>query len=247
MTTLLLADDDCEQGGKNGSDDIENDFAYKNNVLQANKEIRLGFIRKVYSLLTLQLLTTVIIGAVFSTVEPVKLFIHQNDWMILVAFISSIAILVALYVKRRETPTNLILLAAFTVVQAYTIGVLVSYYEQRIVLQAVFLTLAVVAGITLFTFNTKRDFSSMHSALFAGLCVLLVGGILQIFIQNTAFEFIISIGGALVFSLFIVYDTQMLMKTLSPEEYILATINLYMDILNLFLYILRILQAANRN
>lgn len=84
------------------------------------------------------------------------------------------------------------------------------------------------------------------SSLFAGLCILIVGGLMQVFIQSTIFEIAISLGGALVFCFFIIFDTQIIMKTLSPEEYILATINLYMDIINLFLYILRILQALNR-
>ena len=51
----------------------------------------------------------------------------------------------------------------------------------------------------------------------------------------------ISVAGAIVFSLFIVFDTHMMMHKLSPEEYILAAINLYLDILNLFLHILRLL------
>ena len=46
-----------------------------------------------------------------------------------------------------------------TVVQAYTLGVVVSFYEVSVVLQAFFLTCAVVAGLTAFTFQTKRDFS----------------------------------------------------------------------------------------
>lgn len=75
---------------------------------------------------------------------------------------------------------------------------------------------------------------------------MLVAGFLQIFIKSNGFELVISIGGAFLFCMFILYDTQMMMQTLSPEEYILATINLYLDIINLFVYILRILQAANR-
>ena len=51
----------------------------------------------------------------------------------------------------------------------------------------------------------------------------------------------IAIGGAILFCLFIVFDTHMLMHKLSPEEYIVATINLYLDIINLFLHILRAL------
>ena len=52
--------------------------------------------------------------------------------------------------------------------------------------------------------------------------------------------------GALVFSLFIIYDTHMIMRKLSPEEYIFAAINLYLDIINLFLHILRMM-SRDRN
>ncbi|KOB71002.1 Transmembrane BAX inhibitor motif-containing protein 4 [Operophtera brumata] len=134
-----------------------------------------------------------------------------------------------------------------TAVQAYTIGVVVSYYNTVIVLQALALTFAVVFSLTLFTFNTKRDFSFVGYGLVAGLSVLLMGGILQLFIQSSAFEVALSFTGAIFFSFFLIFDTQQMMTVLSPEEYILATINLYMDILNLFLYILRILNELNRN
>lgn len=87
----------------------------------------------------------------------------------------------------------------------------------------------------------------IYFRLVAGLSVLLVGGILQIFIQSSAFEIALSFTGAIFFSFFLIFDTQQMMTVLSPEEYILATINLYMDILNLFLYILRILNELNRN
>ncbi|CAH2267834.1 jg5770 [Pararge aegeria aegeria] len=198
---LMYAQEDCELGGK---DNIEDDFAYRNNVINADREIRLGFIRKVYGLLTIQLLATVSIAAVFLLVKP-------------------------------------------TAVQAYTIGVVVSYFDTAVVLQALALTFTVVFALTLFTLNTKRDFSFIGYGLGAGLCVLIVGGILQIFLQSSAFEIALSFTGAIFFSLFLIFDTHQMMTVLSPEEYILATINLYMDILNLFLYILRILNELNRN
>ncbi|XP_072935608.1 protein lifeguard 4-like [Epargyreus clarus] len=241
---LMYAQEDCELGGK---ESIEDDFAYRNNVMNASKEIRLGFIRKVYGLLTVQLLATLAIAAVFLLVKPVQAFIHSNDWMMFIAFILSMGTLFALIAKRRDHPANLYLLAAFTVIQAYTIGVVVSYYNTFVVLQALALTFTVVFALTLFTLNTKRDFSFIGYGLMAGLCVLIIGGVIQIFLQSSAFELALSIVGAIFFSLFLVFDTQQMMTTLSPEEYILATINLYMDILNLFLYILRILNEMNRN
>lgn len=57
-------------------------------------------------------------------------------------------------------------------------------------------------------------------------------------------EFVLSIGGAMLFCGFILFDTHLIMHKLSPEEYVMASVNLYLDFINLFIYILRILQAA---
>ena len=57
------------------------------------------------------------------------------------------------------------------------------------------------------------------------------------------------VAGALIFSLYIIYDTQMMMGgkheyALDPEEYIFASLNIYLDVINLFLYILMIVRGA---
>ncbi|XP_018329688.1 protein lifeguard 4 [Agrilus planipennis] len=246
QTVPLILQDDCEQGGKNFDESIEDDFSYRNNVLQASKNIRLAFIRKVYGILSVQLLLTVIIAAVCMFTPQITGFVQKNDWMLMLSLFGSMGILIALFIKRKDTPANFILLTAFTVMQAYTVGVIVSFYPKIVVLQALLLTFIVLGALTVYTFQSKRDFSCLHSCLFAGLCILILGGFLQIFFHSSLMEFIIGIGGAALFCLFIIYDTQLLMQVLSPEEYILATINLYMDIINLFLYILRILQELNR-
>lgn len=244
---LLLMGEDIESGGKEESEDaIQNDFAYRNNVHNADIRIRMAFLRKVYGLISIQLLMTVVVSAVFMMCTPVKLFVQQNPWMIGTSFFLTMGILISLHFKRKEHPTNLILLSAFTLIQSYTIGTIVTMYETHIVLEALFITLTIVVGLTAYAFQSKRDFSFMGFGLFAGLVALLIGGILQIFIQSSALEILISIGGALLFALFIIYDTHMLMHILSPEEYILAAINIYLDIINLFLHILRALAATRQ-
>ena len=57
----------------------------------------------------------------------------------------------------------------------------------------------------------------------------------------------LSVGGAAIFSLYIVYDVHMIAKRLSPDEYVLGAITLYLDIINLFLHLLRILSELQRN
>lgn len=243
---LMFIEEDVEGGGKESANDIQSDFAYNNNVYNANIKIRMAFLRKVYGLLCIQLFMTIIVAAVFMMCEPVKLVIQRNSWMVGISFFMTFGILVALNVKRKDHPINLILLGAFTLIQAYTIGIIVTMYDTAVVLQALFITLTVVIGLTAYTFQTKRDFSFLGFGLFAALCVLLVSGFIQIFVQSTVLELAISIGGALLFCIFIVYDTQLLMHTLSPEEYILATINLYLDIINVFLHILRALAVSKQ-
>lgn len=67
------------------------------------------------------------------------------------------------------------------------------------------------------------------------------------FMMNEMLEFVLSIGGAVLFSLYIIFDVHMIMNKMNAEEYIMATINLYLDIINLFLYILRFLEAVRRH
>ncbi|XP_020290082.1 protein lifeguard 4-like [Pseudomyrmex gracilis] len=249
MTTqpLIFVEEDVEKGGKEQAEhEIQNDFAYRNNVHNADIKIRMGFLRKVYGLLSIQLLMTFAIGAVFILNSSVKLYVQENSWTIGLAFFSTLGILIALMIKRKDHPANLILLGAFTLTQAYTVGVMVSMFEVTIVLEALFITLTVVLGLTAYTFQSKRDFSFLGFGLFIGLWCLLLGGLFQIFLQSTAMELAISVGGAILFCLFIVFDTQAIMHNLSPEEYILATINLYLDIINLFLHILRALAISKQ-
>jgi len=234
------------EGGEDNQDNIKDQFEYNNNVLGASKAVRLGFMRKVYGLLAVQLSMTTLIAAALLLTPGVKEMVQANSWMLMPAFLLTFVLLMALHVKRKEHPINLILLAAFTVVEAYTVGVMVTFFDKLVVLQAFILTSAVVAGLTAFTFQTKRDFSSMGAALYSGLLILIGASFIHIFIGGEITEIGLAVGGALLFSFFIVFDTQMIMSRVSEEEYILATIQLYLDIINLFIEILKILNKSNR-
>jgi len=221
-------------------------FLHGSSVAAAHVGIRMGFLRKVFGILSVQLLFTTIIGAIFLFTPGVKGLVQQWTWMLMIGLILSFVLLFAMMIKRHETPTNYILLAAWTVCEAYLVGVLVSFYDQFVVLEAFFLTCCVVFALFAYTLQTNRDFTGYGPALFACVWILVIAGLLQMFLLSDTFELLLSVGGAIVFSLFIIFDIQMMMTKLSPEEYIMATMNLYLDILNLFLYILRFLNEMRR-
>ena len=100
-------------------------------------------------------------------------------------------------------------------------------------------------GLTLFAFQTKFDFTYCSGILFVLLLNLIIFGILAAILPSDVLNTTYCVLGTLLFSVYLVVDTQLIMggnKTyaISPEEYIFAALNLYLDIINLFLYILRL-------
>jgi protein lifeguard len=150
--------------------------------------------------------------------------------------------------KRKSYPTNLIFLAGFTVLEAYTISVIVSFYKTTIVLQAVLLTGGIFVFLTLFACQTKYDFTSWMPYLFGALWGLVLFGFVAIwFPYNSVAELVYGGLAALIFSGYILVDTQMILRKHHVEEEIAAAISLYLDIINLFLAILRILNSQSNN
>ncbi|KAM8883428.1 protein lifeguard 4 [Synchiropus picturatus] len=226
---------------------IEDDFNYGTNVATASVQIRMDFLRKVYTLLSLQIVLTTATSALFMYSETLKEFVHSSPAMVLVPALGSLVLLVALAVYRHQHPVNLYLLLVFTLMEAVSVATAVTFYDYATVLQSLFLTCAVFAGLTAYTFQSKRDFSRMGAGLFSCLWILIIVGFMRIFFNNDSLELVIAGFGAFVFCGFIIYDTHLLMKQLSPEEHILASINLYLDIVNLFLHILRVLDSMKKH
>ncbi|XP_041636191.1 protein lifeguard 4 [Cheilinus undulatus] len=226
---------------------IEDDFNYGTNVATASLQIRMDFLRKVYTLLSLQIILTTATSAIFMFSDTIKEFVHHSPAVVLVSAIGSLVLLVALAVYRHQHPVNLYLLLAFTLLEAVSVATTLTFYEYSMVLQALFLTSAVFVGLTAFTFQSKRDFSKMGAGLFACLWILIISGFMRFFFDSDSIELLFSGFGALVFCGFIIYDTHLLMKQLSPEEHVLASINLYLDIVNLFLHILRVLDSMKKH
>ncbi|NWH29128.1 LFG4 protein, partial [Chloropsis hardwickii] len=206
-----------------------------------------AFLRKVYSILSVQVLLTTVTSAIFLYSTGVQAFVHERPALLLISGFGSLAVIVALTLYRHQHPVNLYLLFGFSsLIDRLLFLFIVSFYDVSIVLQAFILTTAVFLGLTAYTLQSKRDFSKFGAGLFACLWILIFSGFLRLFFYSETIELVFAAAGALLFCGFIIYDTHLLMHKLSPEEYILAAINLYLDIINLFLHLLRFLEAFNK-
>lgn len=139
-------------------------------------------------------------------------------------------------------------MSGFTALEAYSISVITSFYDSKIVLQAVILTAGIFIGLTLFACQTKYDFTSWMPYLFGGLWALIMFGFVAMFFPySSTTELIYGLLAALIFSGYILVDTQLIMRHYHVEEEIAAAISLYLDVINLFLAILRILNSQQNN
>ncbi|CAB4374558.1 N-methyl-D-aspartate receptor glutamate-binding subunit [Rhizophagus irregularis] len=231
-------------------DQIPDDFTHKVYVpvSEYDVDVRLAFMRKVYSILFAQLsLSTLIAGVMMYNVN-FKSWFYDHIWTFYVAILASFVFLLLLAWKRRSYPLNYVFLTGFTLVESYTVGATVTFFDRSIVLQALILTTGIFIGLTLFTFQSKYDFSGMAPYLFGFLWVVVIIGFFGIFFPfGDTMDLIIAIGTAILFCGFIIYDTYNIMNRLSPEEYITASVDLYLDFVNLFIAILRILNDLNRD
>jgi FtsH-binding integral membrane protein len=218
-------------------------FGEEYTVMKATVAERLAFLRKVYGILFCQIALSAVIGAVCMCVPAVKDFVQNNNWFVAVATVLTFVMLIGLFIFRYQEPLNYFLLAAFTFFEGINIGTALTYFESWLVIKAFVITVLLMFLLTCYTSQSTYDYSTWGASLFAFLWILIGMGILQIFFWSEPLDLVMSVGGALLFCGFIVFDTHMLMRKLPPSEYILASINLYLDLVNLFLYILRILQS----
>jgi len=165
-----------------------------------------------------------------------------------ISLFGAIGFMLLTFWKRKSYPTNLLFLTGFTVLEAYSISVIVSFYNAKIVVEALIFTLGIFVALSLFACQTKYDFTSWMPYLFGALWVLILFGFMSMFFPySSKVELGYGVVAALIFSGYILVDTQLIIRHYHVEEEIAAAISLYLDIINLFLAILRILNSQNNN
>jgi len=233
---------------RDSEDNVPDDFKFGGSVAEATTEIRNQFIRKVYAILTVQLLVTGFVSALTFWSQGYKEWIQSHPSMVWISLFGAMGFMLLTYWKRKSYPTNLLFLSGFTLLEAYTVSVIVSFYKTSVVLEAVLLTGGIFVFLTLFACQTKYDFTSWMPYLFGSLWGLVLFGFMYMwFPYNSTAELIYGGLAALIFSAYILVDTQLIMRHHHVEEEIAAAISLYLDIINLFLAILRILNSQQNN
>jgi modulator of FtsH protease len=241
---------------KFSSNDFKNSYAnkaYTNDAYTSNSIENINvFVKKTYQLLAGSLIAGAVgayvgMGFVNNMINPLTGSLTFTYWG---AVILEFILLFGLYAAKNKTPLNLVLLFAFTFMTGFTLAPTLAVFIARnmgyVIGEAFGLTAVAFGVLTIFAMNTKRDFTTMGKMLFITLIVLVVAGIANIFLHLPMLQLIIAAVGAVLFSMFILYDTQNIIRGNVSSE-IEAAVALYLDFLNLFVSLLQILGFLNNN
>jgi len=219
----------------------------QNEAQDSSRERMMSFLKATYQLFAGSLLAAT--AGAYIGLDIVHILAGPLMWVL---FGIELALIFFVIPRVKHTPgVNLAVLFAFTFITGLTIApLLASIFSMpagaSIVGQAFLMTSVAFGGISMFAMTTKRDFSSMGKMLFIALIIMIVAGISNIFIQSSLLQLGIASAGALLFSAFILYDTQQIMKG-GYDSPIEAALSLYLDFFNLFISLLQILGIMNSN
>jgi modulator of FtsH protease len=218
-------------------------------VAVAPAAVRAGFLQKVYMTflggVALAMLTAFMaVNSVIKSGElsgPVALVARHY----MVTFIIFIVLAMAASAVARVRGVNVLVYAAFTAFTGLLISplFLVAYNSggYAVIWNAFGLTALVFGGLTMYVFISGKDFSFLGGMLTVGIFVLLGFIIGTFFFQTPAFIMGVTVAGLLLFALFVLYDTSVIMRHLGPTEWVAGALRLFIDFINMFIRILMLL------
>ena len=212
-------------------------------------EERATLVRRTYGLVFISIVVTAL-GVAFGLTQPaVMLAVRQHPIITLIAMFAPLWMAMRAH---RDYPKNLILTLLFTFVEGVWLAPFLYLAEQSspgIVGQAGILTLSTFGVLSAYAVFSRRDFSAWGSFFIVGLWVLIATSLLNLFFQNALASLWIAAATVLVFSGLLVFDTWRIVRSgqYGQDDYVPAAVNIYLDLLNLFLAIIRLLGGGRRS
>jgi FtsH-binding integral membrane protein len=208
---------------------------------------RATLVRRTYSLVLASVVVT--IGAVaFAMSQPSMMQeVQAHPWITLACVFVPL-----LLAQRARTsfPQNIGFVFLFTFAEGLWLAPFIALAERSnpgVASEAGLLTFTAFSALTAYAFVSRRDFSAWGSFLTVGVVVLVVAMLVNMFVQSAGAMVWMAAVGVLIFSGLLVFDTWRIRNVYGPDDYVLAAVSIYLDLLNMFLFIISLLGGGRRN
>ena len=229
------------------------------NTQERERSVGMAFgilMRKVYTWMALALVITSV--AAYLVAKSDFIFTLYNNsgllWGLIIAELALVFGLSAAINKLSLTVATLMFLA-YSVINGITLSSIFMVYDINSIGTVFLITAASFAGLALVGYTTKKDLSGMGKFLIMGLIGIIIATLVNLFfIKSSGFDLLLSYAGVVIFAGLTVYDTQKIKEMCLSMEFadasaqklaLLGALTLYLDFINLFLYLLRIFGRRN--
>ncbi|HEX4196643.1 MAG TPA: Bax inhibitor-1/YccA family protein [Caulobacteraceae bacterium] len=219
-----------------------------------------AFMLGVYNKVGLGLLISAALAYVTSSVAPVRdlLFVVSPDGRLvgmtilgmIVAFSPLAVLLIGRLAFKQSPRSSGVVYWLVVALFGASLGDIALIYQVSSIFMTFLITAAAFGGLSLIGYTTKRDLTAFGSFLIVGLIGLIIASVVNIFLHSSALAFAVNIIGVLIFAGLIAFDTQRLKMTyyqLGGDQAAMGVatnygaLSLYLDFLNLFLFLLRLM------
>lgn len=224
-----------------------------NNYNQIDVRFRSTFLYRVYGWMTAGLAVTALVATLFGTNVKVMTNILVGHPMVLyIALFAQIGLVwgISLGIEKLSYSTALAGFIAYALLNGFTLSTIFLAYSIQAITTTFVVTAGMFGAMALYGYVTRKDLSGIGNYIMMALIGLILAMLVNMFLRNSAFDLMISCVGVLIFAALTAYDVQRL-KALSYALFdneetakkvtLLGALTLYLDFINLFLYLLNIL------
>lgn len=210
--------------------------------------------KRVYANMTLALVVTAFVSLFCSSSPGYMTFFATHSWFFWILAIAEFGIVIGVSagINKLTTVTATLLFYLFAVINGLLLSPIFLAYTATSIAKTFFITAGTFAAMSVYGFFTNRDLTKMGNILFMALLGLIIATLVNIFLRSEGLDWVISIFGVLIFVGLTAWDTWQMKRiaAVAPDDTVgrlavLGALNLYLDFINLFLYLLRFF--GNRN
>jgi FtsH-binding integral membrane protein len=215
---------------------------------------RQSFLTSVFGWMFLGLALTAGIAAYVAASSDMNSWFEDHTWAWLVMFIAQLGLVVTISagINKISYSVSVFLFALYAALNGFIFSVILEAYTTASIASAFGVAAGMFGGMAIYGYVTKRDLTGMRSILFMGLIGLIIGMVVNMFWANSVLYWFVTFGGVVLFCALTAYDMQKIKQigesgadgdTLRKAS-ILGALALYIDFINLFLFLLRIFGSA---
>ena len=211
--------------------------------------------RKVYTWMTLALLITGVTAFGVASSPTLFMSLSKMMWGLIIAELALVFILSGA-INRLSLGTATLMFIGYSVLNGAMLSSIFLVYEPMVIAKVFFITAGTFGAMAVYGYTTKKDLTSMGKILFMALIGLIIATVVNMFLKSPGFDYILSYIGVAIFIGLTAWDSQKIKEMLQTQYdmsegaqklALLGALTLYLDFINLFLYLLRIFGGSNKD